>query len=106
MAIAVSNSGGNDHHDFHNGLSEVNRGETYPGSFKLQRVDKSNMHLPSSNKDMHIPIMLIVEINSSNYLHRQFILKNHTSFGYGSSYLVVRSMFISWEKIRAYRSIT
>ncbi len=87
MAIALSNSGGNDHHDFVNGLSEVNRGETYPGNFKLQPVDKSNMHLPSSNKDMHISIVLIVEINSSNYVHRQFILKNHTSFGYGSLHI-------------------
>jgi hypothetical protein len=69
MAIAVSNSGGNDHHDFHNGLSEVNRGETYPGSFKLQRVDKSNMHLPSSNKDMHI---YIYHVNSWNKLLKLF----------------------------------
>ncbi len=63
MAIAVSNSGGNDHHDFLNGLSEVNRGETYPGTFKLQRVDKSNMHLPISNKDMHIYIYIYIYIS-------------------------------------------
>jgi hypothetical protein len=87
MTIAVSKSGGTDHHDFLNGLSEVNRGQTYPGTFKLQRVDMSNMHLPSSNKDMHIYIMLIVEINSSNYVHCEFILKNHISFGYGALHI-------------------
>jgi hypothetical protein len=31
--------------------------------------------------------MLVVEINSSKYIHCQFILKNHTSFGYGSLHI-------------------
>jgi hypothetical protein len=36
---------------------------------------------------MHVCIMLVVEINSSKYVHCQFILKNHISFGYGSLHI-------------------